>query len=356
MRHGLLLVLALVGSIGPGRIASADGTGVLIQRQGDRLAIGFDTGAATSDSTGLGALAFGGVVASDGLTQEPSFLSLAIPPTGSEQLPIGQNVYWDFVPLTHGGVTSNLMRWEGAGEFDLTPVEDATVTLYDPTFNGATVAGEAAAVPGLRLGTTSESSPLTLHAHRLWYLIGESDGSAPEGVYITALRVWMDGLTPSDPFFVALGTPGMSDAVNNDAIPWIESNSDDLILRGDYNFDGLVDSADYALWGDQFGAIAPQPVEIGEADGNGDGRIDAADYTMWRDQLDSESAVEAFAVPEPGGLAFSLAAIWAFIPACLRSRVTHLAGNTQPLPRPSVIQRPSPLPNLTRFAGRGSAL
>lgn len=65
----------------------------------------------------------------------------------------------------------------------------------------------------------------------------------------------------------------------------------DPLLEGDFDGDGVVDTADYDLWASQYGTAGP------EADGNGDGWVDAADYTLWRDSHDSA----ALAVPEPSG-------------------------------------------------------
>ncbi len=46
---------------------------------------------------------------------------------------------------------------------------------------------------------------------------------------------------------------------------------------GDYNGDGTVNTADYALWNESFGSA-----EQLAADGNLDGTINAADYVLWR--------------------------------------------------------------------------
>ncbi len=52
-------------------------------------------------------------------------------------------------------------------------------------------------------------------------------------------------------------------------------------IAGDYNGDGVVDDADYAMWRNEFGMV-----KIGmPADGSGDGTVDQADYVMWRDHF-----------------------------------------------------------------------
>jgi len=50
-------------------------------------------------------------------------------------------------------------------------------------------------------------------------------------------------------------------------------------LLADLNGNGVVDSADYTIWNDNFGS--PDPAHI--ADMNGDGSVGAADYTVWQD-------------------------------------------------------------------------
>jgi hypothetical protein len=72
-----------------------------------------------------------------------------------------------------------------------------------------------------------------------------------------------------------------------------------LSLAGDYNRDGNVDAADYAVWKQQYGATGANP-----ADGNGDGKVDAADYTVWRNTLSpigpgGSGGLSTVAVPEP---------------------------------------------------------
>ena len=85
------------------------------------------------------------------------------------------------------------------------------------------------------------------------------------------------------------------------------------MLPGDYNGNGLVDAADYAVWRKTQG----QGVTIGSgADGNRNGMIDAGDYGVWRSHFGQSAsgagaAFAATAIPEPGTLALLL------IGACL---------------------------------------
>jgi hypothetical protein len=91
-------------------------------------------------------------------------------------------------------------------------------------------------------------------------------------------------------------------------------------LVGDYNANGTVDAADYALWRDtlgQTGAGLP-------ADGNGDGTVNDADFAVWRANFGlgapaASAALQSAAVPEPAGVMLSVGAIL-FLAASARCR------------------------------------
>ena len=75
------------------------------------------------------------------------------------------------------------------------------------------------------------------------------------------------------------------------------------VIAGDYNADGAVDDADYAVWTANFGATTGPGLA---ADGNDDNIVDAADYTVWRDNFGSSvhdlgagSGGGSVSVPEP---------------------------------------------------------
>ena len=72
-------------------------------------------------------------------------------------------------------------------------------------------------------------------------------------------------------------------------------------LAGDYNENGVVDSADYVVWRNSVGTAV---VEFSGADGNGNGLIDQPDYDVWRGHFGTTlgsgaGALTAVAVPEP---------------------------------------------------------
>jgi len=77
-----------------------------------------------------------------------------------------------------------------------------------------------------------------------------------------------------------------------------------LPLTGDYNRNGTVDAADYALWRHTLN----QTVPIGDgADGNRDGLITQLDYDIWRQNFGRSAAAAAvisqsYQVPEPSAV------------------------------------------------------
>jgi hypothetical protein len=89
-------------------------------------------------------------------------------------------------------------------------------------------------------------------------------------------------------------------------------------LQGDFNHNGAVDAADYAVWRDTFGSN----IDL-RADGNGNHTIDDGDYAAWkanfgRTMPSGSSATLPSAVPEPTGIV--LVALAALAGAVVRSR------------------------------------
>jgi hypothetical protein len=71
-------------------------------------------------------------------------------------------------------------------------------------------------------------------------------------------------------------------------------------LFGDYNRDGIVNTADYTAWRASYGTTVPR---YSGADGTGNGVIDQGDYILWRNSSPALAAggnLDAQAVPEPG--------------------------------------------------------
>lgn len=70
-------------------------------------------------------------------------------------------------------------------------------------------------------------------------------------------------------------------------------------MPGDFNGDGIVSLADYAVWRDNLGAADESAIN---QNGNGEGGVESADYLAWKDRLGQSSAngvSNLQAVPEP---------------------------------------------------------
>ena len=75
------------------------------------------------------------------------------------------------------------------------------------------------------------------------------------------------------------------------------------LLEGDYNYDGVVDSADYTVWRDNRGSSADL-----RSDGDLKGQVDDLDFTVWAASYGSAGGVaQSVATPEPAGLVL---AVW----------------------------------------------
>jgi hypothetical protein len=81
----------------------------------------------------------------------------------------------------------------------------------------------------------------------------------------------------------------------------------------DFNLDGMIDSADYAVWRAHSGADINASFEQGDA--NGDGVVDSADYVLWRRTFGPATSLSDIAasslavntVPEPASIGLAVA-------------------------------------------------
>ena len=99
-------------------------------------------------------------------------------------------------------------------------------------------------------------------------------------------------------YFTALDYAAMAD------IGWqVPESVFDMPMPGDYDGDGAVDAADFAVWRRTFWSTSNLA-----ADGNGSLRVDAADYTIWRDHLGASggAGTTVAAVPEPTSMTIAI--------------------------------------------------
>lgn len=98
--------------------------------------------------------------------------------------------------------------------------------------------------------------------------------------------------------------------ITNDVAVMVNNVSVLSFAAGDYDFNGVVNTADYTVWKTAFGSTTEAA-----ADGNGDGVVDAADYNVWRDTLGQPAmgsgGLGGLAVPEPTTAVLgTFAALW----------------------------------------------
>jgi hypothetical protein len=237
------------------------------------------------------------------------------PPPGSDALPGGVDLMWDFLPMKVGGYASNLLYWNGVGatpSFIATPTIDFSLSLFGKNNARAAADGSPSLIPGQTIDTTAADG--FIHVHRFFFLDNDHDDNnatvAASGVYLIAMRLRMAGLNRSDPYYIVWGTPGASSpsaATLATASTWVSDRADLLSPNFSADFDGDldVDGNDFLTW--QRGAgIVNGALQI-QGDANNDHAINAADLMEWRTSFGSSLATFAgvssvgagMSVPEP---------------------------------------------------------
>lgn len=99
----------------------------------------------------------------------------------------------------------------------------------------------------------------------------------------------------------------------------IATTSVSLAAPGDADGNNVVNSADYIVWSDNFGAI--QPIGPAEGDFNFDGLTDGLDYLVWSDnygfvgpfEFVPHPPIAITTVPEPSTLGMAVLGISAIL-------------------------------------------
>jgi len=227
------------------------------------------------------------------VVDNPGFTSVV----GLDPLPGNQDLKWEFLPLTvdsgpHVDHRSTLLYWDGISEspeFGPTATDEYAFSLFG-IHGSATATGTNDVEPGSIIAPTPPNG--SIHEHLDYFLDDNGDGlntTLPEaGIYLVGLRLNIDGLEQSDPFYTVWATPEISvlPAIQP-AAAWVNARVDSLFVEdvaGDFDTDGDVDGGDFLAW-------QRDPTTLGGA----------IALTQWETNYGGGSAasVGALQVPEP---------------------------------------------------------
>ena len=217
---------------------------------------------------------------------DPGFLfDGADAPSGYQGLPAGATLSMNLLPFRVPGFdTGNLFYWDGVGttvDFGLVPAgHTLTVTEAGGARQGV-LDGSAMRQDGLIVGVTDSGGGM--HEY-LQFRLDDSDGNVAtdpsRGFYLFGLELTMPGLQASAPIFVALSSPEIPAAVEDDVVAWMQANLDFFLPEtspGDFNADGNFDCQDInALTAAIAGGMNDPSFDL-----SGDGQLDLADRDAW---------------------------------------------------------------------------
>lgn len=233
------------------------------------------------------------------VVNNPGFTSVL----GLDPLPGSEDLTWEFLPLTvdsgsHLGHRSTLLYWDGTGEspeFGPTVTDDYQFSLFG-IHGSASSTGADEVEPGSIIAPTPPNG--TIHEHLDYFLDDNGDGqntTLPEaGIYLVGLRLNINGLEQSDPFYMVWATPELSVlSAIQPAAAWVRERVDTLFvdsITGNFDGDSDVDGADFLTW-------QRDHIPLGGADG----------LTEWTDNYGGVPAAAAIfsQVPEPTSVALA---------------------------------------------------
>lgn len=241
-------------------------------------------------------------------TTNPGFASFnpLFLPDGYDSLPPNSDLSFSILSFPIGGPQSaNLWHWDGmdvggdgvsVDDVEFTPVDSGTAfrvyrgPIHMQFLLSGVADGSDSDQPGFVVDTTSSGGGL--HIHPGYEIFGPGATPPEQGVYLVSIGLQMENLEDSEPIYLLLRTNEVEQAAANAARLW----ANDAALGaepmpGDFNFDGIVNLADYTVWRDGLG-----------------GDYDLNDYQTWRENFGStgasaspQAAIPA-SVPEPTSL------------------------------------------------------
>ncbi len=241
-------------------------------------------------------------------TTNPGFASFnpQFLPDGYDPLPPNSDLSFSILSFSIGGPQSaNLWHWDGmdiggegmsVDDVEFTPVDSGTAfrvfrgPIHSQFLLSGIADGSDSDQPGFVIGPTSGGGGM--HIHPGYEVFGSGATPPDQGVYLVSIGLRMENLEDSEPIYLLLRTNEVEQATADAARLWAnDATFATELLAGDFNFDGVVNLADYTVWRDGLG-----------------GNYDLNDYQTWRENFGSTGAsaspqaVIPARVPEPSSL------------------------------------------------------
>lgn len=223
--------------------------------------------------------------------------------------------------LLDGIVVTRLPGFEGLPS----TVETTARLTFDPgstfeeisTLSGGLSGGTAFALGGLSSASPTATSTATLMVGQSYTLNAAVQMSVGvQGVFETKVASYHATLDPFEAFIVPEGY--VVNAPDGHIVDNVYVGPSGPVvggIDGDYNFDGLIDAADYTVWRDALDNGTDLPNDTTPDD------VTAADYDLWA--ANYGGPVASLAIPEPTGATllatFALAASFARFSCPLRA-------------------------------------